>query len=839
MSDDDRTVLRDATGGASRETTAPHMLKERFLLEHEIGAGGMGTVYRAKDLRKVEARDRNPYVAVKVLNNEFREHRDAFVALQREASKSQALSHSNIVSIFDFDKDGDIPFMTMELLEGEELADVLRGCPSGVPRERAWRIIEDMCAGLTHAHEEGVVHADFKPGNVFVTHDGISKILDFGIAHAVQRADSSGEETVFDPLSLAALTPAYASKEMLIGEVPQPADDVFALGVVIYLVLTGVHPYNRERADKAAVEGMRLARPLGLTRSQWSALQWALSFDRKNRPASAGEFAERLLAPAFFRTPRFGATLVAATLLLGFAFWIGGFGRVEERRAVRQEALIGAQILRVSSLLQKPAFDELWERQIEDEIKRLEIMDRGGTITRAVRVKVSETYIERLQREPRFETAYVLLSRIKKNGGPRGVAKAEEYLHSMLVTPLLEAIASPRLDEAWLDEVELGLMRLEEVFGTNHELAELGLAAADSYRAVLDLGVGSDDMQFAKRVLLKYQKREFDAELILSAETALRETNARREAALAASREAERETERNEAFSNHLDGLVDAASCVRLDLEKLHHDMIAVLERYPERAEQAYTTVVEKLSGCVVEIGQLDPERAMAVKEEAIRRFGNHTSLAGVKIDPCAMEYLIGGGRSAGRGGFCADRVNGGSLGPRLVVIPEGDSVGRYAITKYELARSQFAQFCVETTKCSLEGEDRHPMTGVSVAVAREFAGWLSAQTGYTYRLPTRNEWNWAARGKTSEIDPNRNCRISLSGVERGLEVVASSSGAPNEFGMVNVLGNVQEWVVDGDLLMAVGGAFEDPLEDCQFELSRAHDGTADSITGFRLVREL
>ena len=128
----DATVLRfdpSTTGGASGQATAPRVLKQRFVLDEKLGSGGMGTVYRAKDLRKVEARDRHPYVAVKVLNDDFRAHPEAFIALQREAAKSQALSHRNIVSIFDFDKDGDVPFIIMELLEGRELADLLRAYP--------------------------------------------------------------------------------------------------------------------------------------------------------------------------------------------------------------------------------------------------------------------------------------------------------------------------------------------------------------------------------------------------------------------------------------------------------------------------------------------------------------------------------------------------------------------------------------------------------------------------------------------------------------------------------------------------------------------------------------
>ena len=179
----DVTVLRSDpsisvsfSAGGSGDAEAPRVLKQRFVLEEKLGSGGMGTVFRAKDLRKVEARDRQPYLAIKILNNDFREHPEAFIALQREAAKSQTLSHPNIVSIFDFDKDGDVPFITMELLEGQELAQLIRSFPGGLPGAVAWPVIRGICAGLSQAHAAGIVHADFKPGNVYVAPDNLSLI---------------------------------------------------------------------------------------------------------------------------------------------------------------------------------------------------------------------------------------------------------------------------------------------------------------------------------------------------------------------------------------------------------------------------------------------------------------------------------------------------------------------------------------------------------------------------------------------------------------------------------------------------------------------------------------
>ena len=357
----EHTDLGSAQGIGSGQGGADvrKVLKQRFVLEEKIGSGGMVTVFRAKDLRKVEARDSQPYVAVKVLNNDFRQHPEAFIALEREASKSQTLRHTNIVSIFDFDKDANFPFITMELLEGEELADTLRQYPNGLPHEMAWQIIDGMVAGLDHAHTEGVVHADFKPGNIFITNKGSAKVLDFGIARAV-RSNQVGEDTDFDPARLAALTPTYASREMLNGDNPEPQDDLYSLGVVIYMVLTGRHPFGRLPSTDAALEGLSPDRIKGISRRQWRVIQACLDFNRQGRPTDAQAVRDALFGrPAWQRW-----ALVASLALLGLSSAMTFFYETpditEVREEVRQETLVEAQVERIGGLLAEPLFDSTW-----------------------------------------------------------------------------------------------------------------------------------------------------------------------------------------------------------------------------------------------------------------------------------------------------------------------------------------------------------------------------------------------------------------------------------------------------------------------------------------------
>ncbi len=133
------------------------VLNERFVLEEFIAAGGMGVVYKARDLRKVEAMDRHPYVAIKVLSEDFQQHPESWIALQREVRKSQQLAHPNIITVYDFDRDGGTVFMTMELLEGEPLTAVLKRIQgTGMPFKKAWPLIEGMARALAYAHQRGI-----------------------------------------------------------------------------------------------------------------------------------------------------------------------------------------------------------------------------------------------------------------------------------------------------------------------------------------------------------------------------------------------------------------------------------------------------------------------------------------------------------------------------------------------------------------------------------------------------------------------------------------------------------------------------------------------------------
>ncbi len=309
----DESLVQAAGAAVASEPVGPgSILKGRFEIEALVGRGGMGTVFRAQDRRKLEAHDPNPEVAVKILNASFERHPDSFVALQREASKAQTLAHPNIVTVFDFDRDGGNVFITMELLRGQTLESMIYAARGrGIARAATLPLIRGIAEGLAYAHRKGIVHSDLKPANIFVLEDGTPKILDFGIARAVPVAAKAAPQDQFDAVTLGAYSEGYATTEMIEGADPAPADDIYALGVIAYEVLTGTHPFDGQSAGAAQAAG-RVAAPIRtLRRREWRTLARSLAFERSARPRDAAEFLR-----AFFGATRLRNSLIAAVVVL-------------------------------------------------------------------------------------------------------------------------------------------------------------------------------------------------------------------------------------------------------------------------------------------------------------------------------------------------------------------------------------------------------------------------------------------------------------------------------------------------------------------------------------------
>ena len=285
------------------------VIRGRFVIQKTLGTGGMGAVYRALDLRKQEAGDSDAYIAIKLLAGAFQHHKDAFVTLQREAKKTQVLGHPNIVTVYDFDRDNDLIYITMEELKGHALSDYIKGkADRKLNQNERISIIDQLAKGLSYAHRKGIVHSDLKPANVFITEDGIAKILDFGIARA---ANEEVYKDSFDAGKLGALTFAYASLEMIESKPPHPSDDIYALGIIACELLHGSHPYDRKDAKqidhkKIKPAKLKIKNPF-LRRS----LRQSIAVKRENRTANASEFLRR-----FHRSRGMPRNLIIAAVLL-------------------------------------------------------------------------------------------------------------------------------------------------------------------------------------------------------------------------------------------------------------------------------------------------------------------------------------------------------------------------------------------------------------------------------------------------------------------------------------------------------------------------------------------
>jgi TonB family protein len=263
------------------------VLCDRYQLDAEIASGSMGIVYRATDLVKKSEGAKGYLVAIKVIDPKVVSHDVALKTFKNEIANAQLLSHQNIIHMYEMDNEGDYYFITMEWLEGESLDALLdRSQGSALPPTQTYAIIGQLCDALAYAHERDVVHADVKPGNVFLVNTGELKLIDFGIAHAPVTTEENGQSGVG-----VALTPAYASCECLERKTPTEQDDLYSLACMIYRLLAGRRVFGALHALDAEKSGMEPVRIGSMTDDRWDALSRALSFRRADRQSSINEFA--------------------------------------------------------------------------------------------------------------------------------------------------------------------------------------------------------------------------------------------------------------------------------------------------------------------------------------------------------------------------------------------------------------------------------------------------------------------------------------------------------------------------------------------------------------------
>ena len=244
-----------AAGMLAEQTSMTGRTLGHYQLQSLLGAGGMGEVYRARDLRL--ERD----VAVKILPEHLAQDAEALRRFEREAKAVAALSHPNITAIFDFGTEAGVSYAVMELLEGETLrARLQRGA---LPWREAVELASAMADGLAAAHAKGIIHRDLKPENIFLTADGQVKILDFGIARVklpVTAESATRANTKTRPGTVLG-TIGYMSPEQVRGEEADAPSDIFALGCVLYEMVSGQRPFASATTTETLAAILRDAPP--------------------------------------------------------------------------------------------------------------------------------------------------------------------------------------------------------------------------------------------------------------------------------------------------------------------------------------------------------------------------------------------------------------------------------------------------------------------------------------------------------------------------------------------------------------------------------------------------
>ncbi len=251
----------------------------QYRIVSELGAGGMGVVYLAEDTRL------GRQVALKTLPAEMAESPERLERFQREARVIAALNHPNIVTIHSVEEADGVHFLTMELVEGRQLGDLIR--PGGLPLARQLAVARPLADALSAAHESGIVHRDLKPANVMVTKEGRVKVLDFGLAK-VTEVTGSGDpadqrtELLTDPGQVMGTAP-YMSPEQVKGGVVDARSDIFSLGILLYEMATGRRPFTGQTAADLVSSTLRDAPA-------------AVSEVRQDLPRQLGRIVNRCLA---------------------------------------------------------------------------------------------------------------------------------------------------------------------------------------------------------------------------------------------------------------------------------------------------------------------------------------------------------------------------------------------------------------------------------------------------------------------------------------------------------------------------------------------------------------
>ncbi|WP_180998769.1 serine/threonine-protein kinase [Pseudomonas fluorescens] len=283
----------------------PGLLSGRYRIERLLGAGGMGAVYRARDLLIEQFGDPDPYIALKILSEEFSETPYASALLYREFALTRRLRHDNILRLHSFEVDTECQraFITMELMRGLTLDKLLCERPLGLPSHELRKIVLPLLDALAYTHARGVVHGDIKPSNVMVSEEGV-RLFDFGLGQAQEGLLHDVHELSRERFN--AWTPGYAAPETLEGQPLAASADLYGVACVIHELAGGKHPFRRLPSTQARDEQLEreLQAPANLPKHCWPALRSALAFEAVDRTITAAQLRDALSTPSLLQRLR-------------------------------------------------------------------------------------------------------------------------------------------------------------------------------------------------------------------------------------------------------------------------------------------------------------------------------------------------------------------------------------------------------------------------------------------------------------------------------------------------------------------------------------------------------
>jgi len=561
-------------------------------------------------------------------------------------------------------------------------------------------------------------------------------------------------------------------------------------------LFTGEHPYQRTHADEAMAKKLKPRRINNISKRQWRVIERALAFKREDRLASVSDFWVQISAK---RRSSVGVIAVATVLIaltagLGYQMFFAtqdpGISKTDLLDEVARDYAIEQNKTQLEKLMKDPLFTPSWQSELQEATAALkELLLDDPWLT----AQLGDIYQLYLGRVSELITAKEGEYRDKKS-----LNYADEAGVLVELKTLVESAKPYTQDLSELEGLLASVDRLEKNL-KDHRLA---LEAAERKQK------NTKDKKIKAQRIVAENNREFDR------------------------------------AKQNVDDILRCRTTINMgDIDISVQKLRSLSKR---RYLNAEGEIVTKLALCISKIGRSFPARADELKLRALRVFPGNAVIADTKIipkDPCS-QALAGKGGSGARS-TCQDelKVEGERIGrgPVMVVIPGRGSVGTFAIGKYELSYQDFNKFCQNSGQCEQSSEDQRkmPITRIKAAQIKKYLAWLTTTSKRQYRLPSRAEWLYAARAKSSEVDSNRNCLMDSRGIKKGGSLVQATIGMNNHWGLVNHLGNARELVADGNGFLALGGSYNTTMAACDFSSKVKVSGSGDEYTGFRVLRQI